>query len=327
MKLLSIIVPVYNTEKYLDDCLKSITEELTNDMELIIIDDGSTDNSINIYNKYKNENVNIYQNTNHGVSYSRNYGIEKATGEYLLFVDADDTMEKGWCEKLTKLILMQKEDVMFILSELPNNQVDKMQLLNYIFKIENRYNWISTPWSKLYKREFLNNNNIRFIENIINGEDMLFNAEVILATNDILFTRNHIYNYCINPLSVTKSFNERLFESDKVFLDNLKKLFKRYERNYNKYYNFCIENAIVMFINKISLIKESDRKKYFYIFSQEPYFKFIKENRSFKKRFNKIIIYFIRKDKINIAIKINLLKCKIMRILKKNNKDEYLIQV
>lgn len=306
---LSIILPVYNAERFLNECLESIVPEMNNDVELIIVDDGSTDSSNLIYNRFKKKNVKIYINENHGVSYSRNYGIEKSCGEYITFVDADDFMTKGWYNKIFKVIQENKDVDFIIYSTITITQ--KQKLLEYIFMQDNQY-YLSTPWSKIYRRSILNQYNIRFNENVINGEDMLFNAEVVLSTNSILCANCNIYNYRTNSLSATQTFNEKIFQSDKIFLESLRNLFEKNNLDYEKYYKHCIENAIVMFVNKLSLLRKRKRKEYYKIFKEEPYSSFIKDNTIYEKKSNKIIINQIKKGRIDNIISI----CSFKRNLK-----------
>ena len=113
-KLISIIIPVYNAKEYIKECAKSIVNEITEQMEVIFIDDGSTDNSEDIYNKYKNiKDVKIIKQRNHGVSYTRNKGIDEAAGKYIMFVDADDYLKKGWSKILLSNIEEEDEYIIF----------------------------------------------------------------------------------------------------------------------------------------------------------------------------------------------------------------------
>lgn len=317
MKKLSIIIPVYNAEKYLEDCLKSICDEIDSRTELIIIDDGSKDCSKDIYSKFKGNNVKIFVNDNHGVSYTRNFGIEKASGKYIMFVDADDFLTNNWSSVIFNNINEYNDDFIIFINGI-SEKLSKEQLLDYNFQTDNSIKWISTPWSKLYKKSILDKNNIRFNGNIINGEDMLFNMEYINAIDSIKGIDCNIYNYRINPYSVTQSFKEKIFESDKIFLEELK--------NSNispKYYNHCLENAIIMFLKKLTLLNENDRKKYFYIFNEYPYIDFINKNNNFESKKNKILINFVKKKKYSLAIKILI----ISKLIKRKNNKEYIIKI
>ena len=287
---LSIIIPVYNAEKYLDECLKSIVCELPNDSELIIVDDGSKDSSSEIYEKYNQDNIKIFKNENHGVSFSRNFGLTQATGDYICFVDADDYMTKGWSKKVYNAIDNGENDlILFLLGS--TSSVDKKYLLACNFQTDKSLKWVSTPWSKLYKRSLLVENDICFKPGIINGEDMLFNAEVILSSQSIKHINDDIYNYRVNMFSVTKTFNNKIFASDQLFLTTLKELCEKNSISLNNFYYRCVENAIIMFIQKFTLINQEDIKKYKYIFKEQPYLNYINGNVRVGGKFNNLICF------------------------------------
>ena len=96
---ISIIVPIYNTEKYLNKCIDSIINQTKKELEILLINDGSTDNSEKIIKTYKDKRIKYFKNKNQGIGKTRNFGIEKATGKYLMFLDSDDYLEKNACEK------------------------------------------------------------------------------------------------------------------------------------------------------------------------------------------------------------------------------------
>lgn len=110
----SIIMPVYNVSRYLRNCLDSIVAQTMEDIELIVVNDGSTDDSLSILKEYEvqyPEWMHVYTTENRGVSHARNYGIERASGEYLLFVDSDDFVEPEICEKLYEKAAQDNNDV------------------------------------------------------------------------------------------------------------------------------------------------------------------------------------------------------------------------
>lgn len=96
--MISIIVPIYNAEKYLNRCITSLLQQTYSNIEILLIDDGSTDHSLEICRKYRDSRIRVISKQNEGVSATRNLGIELAKGEYIMFCDADDFVEKEWCE-------------------------------------------------------------------------------------------------------------------------------------------------------------------------------------------------------------------------------------
>ena len=153
--LITIVIPIYNAEKYLQKCLESIVPELRNDkenLELILIDDGSTDESSKIYEKFYMENVRVVKNSNKGVSFSRNLGINLAKGEWILFIDADDIMNKNWYENVTKL-KQQDVDIIYFNKNFSGKSISKDILIKEIAGINSNFRYIATPWSKMYRTE------------------------------------------------------------------------------------------------------------------------------------------------------------------------------
>lgn len=213
---LSIIIPVYNAEKYLGVCLASIFPEMNDDIELLLIDDGSKDLSYQIIQEYRKENIRIFHHENHGVSYTRNIGIMQAQGDYILFVDADDKLSQGW-----KNILLsncrENADVIYFsenFDELEN--IDKFSVIHGIFGIEDSKCDVnmSSPCSKLYRRDFLLKNQIKFDEQLINGEDGIFNLNVILKAEHFACCRSSFYQYRIYMDSSSKKYSDKFYDSN-----------------------------------------------------------------------------------------------------------------
>lgn len=234
-KELSIIVPVYNGEKYLEDCLKSIYKQYKDiqfEFEVIIIDDGSKDNSSKIYKKYanKHENIIIIKNSNHGVSYTRNCGIEKATGKYVMFFDCDDLLLDEWYKVVDKY-LNSKYDIIMISKYFESNEdskISKEKVLSYITTYNDENIRISGPYSKLFNLSFLKKNIIKYKENIINGEDMIFCLEAVMKCNNYLLVKDSIYKVRHNRYSSTRNFNEKIITSEIFFNQEISKLFRKY---------------------------------------------------------------------------------------------------
>lgn len=310
---LSIIIPTYNCSRYIEECIVSIKEEMDSDVEIIIIDDGSTDDTENICKKYVNNNIVYYKNYNHGVSYSRNYGIERAQGEYIMFVDSDDILKKNWY-RIIREVNYQEYDIVYFSSTYTKCNINQLEIIENILGYPSTSNLgnLSSPCSKLYRRIFLLENDIKFIEGIINGEDLLFNLKSKLLTQNIKFISHSIYKYRINHGSSTHIFNEFIFKSNSEFLKIMYQYFHELS-NYsiNNYYEFCVFNSIYIFIYRISLIndKKIQKSKYF-IFKTGEYKEFLKRY-IFKQKYGlvkNIFVYLIKYNCINMAI--NLMKIK-----------------
>ena len=110
-KDISIIVPIYNAEKYLNKCIDSIINQSKKELEIILINDGSTDNSENIIKKYDDKRIKYFKNKNQGIGKTRNFGIKKATGKYIMFLDSDDYLDKDACKYLFNKIEKENLDI------------------------------------------------------------------------------------------------------------------------------------------------------------------------------------------------------------------------
>ena len=207
----SVIIPVYNVEKYIDRCLKSIISQNYDDLEIIVIDNGSTDSSGSICDTYASEysNISVYHIENHGVSAARNFGLAKAQGEFICFVDADDylvgnlfsNMENQLDSGLDLLVFSYYNSLEKNLSEttrsakiLPiEGKKDRNQfiaLFTELFLSDMMY----TVWNKIYRREFLEEHRIMF-EQYELGEDVRFNLNVFECVHTISFSKTCYYVY------------------------------------------------------------------------------------------------------------------------------------
>ena len=189
MKAVSIIIPVYNKAPFLNRCLFSIANQINDSCEVILVDDGSTDGSKKIEKEYsKKYGWKLYQNQHQGVSTARNMGIEKSSGEYIAFLDADDALESGAIDTMTKITrhgynIFQFGQRRYQGSEESFNQSYCAPKGHYNLEHIPKY-WVHV-WNKLYKRSFLNQHKIRFDEKLGFGEDEIFNAKCILANGGL----------------------------------------------------------------------------------------------------------------------------------------------
>ena len=219
MKKVSVIVPVYNMEKYLEECMDSLVNQTLDDIEIIVINDGSNDNSLEILKKYKEkypEKIKIIDQENGGISVARNNGIEIATGKYIGFVDSDDYIKYDMFEKLYKKIDKTKSDIVVCDYEeyyMSNNSYKYVSVVENIIK-NNLYDDTSiinnidyAPWNKLYKRELFDN--IRFPENV-KYEDLSTILKTFLIAKKISTVKESLYIYRINDNGQTKTINKKV---------------------------------------------------------------------------------------------------------------------
>jgi glycosyltransferase involved in cell wall biosynthesis len=209
---------MYNVENYIDQCLNSLLDQDIDkkDYEIIIINDGSTDNSRLKVNPYSDnyDNINIYDQENRGVSFSRNKGIDVAKGDYLFFIDSDDYIASNTLKQLIDfsnnetLDIIEFETIRTKSRKLNSSITIKVDNSKIIILSGKEYvsskNFMDSVWAYLYKKDFLLNSTVKFV----NGrtmEDMIFNAELIPQANKIGFYPLDVYRYVINPNSIWTS--------------------------------------------------------------------------------------------------------------------------
>lgn len=208
--MVSIIVPVYNKEKYLRDCVDSILQQTYKDFELILVDDGSKDSSWNIIKEYANKDkrvVPVHQE-NAGVSAARNAGLDRAQGKWICFVDADDYLPKDSIQILIEHGEKSNADLV-------NGNAIKIDNGNtqILFKIKNEIITgnvcerlvQNAPWALLFKRSLIVKYKIRFVRGLAYSEDNVFIVNYSLYASSIEFIDKNVYYYRMNPDSVIKS--------------------------------------------------------------------------------------------------------------------------
>lgn len=281
--LLSVIVPVYNCEKYISDCLSSIVSDIDEEeCELILINDGSTDNTREIVKKFKGKNIKFYDNENHGVSYSRNFGISKAKGKFLMFVDADDVLDIGWYEMIKKDIESNEDFIIYT-----SKNIDTSKIYNYITGFNSKKICLGGPFSRVIKSKIVHENNILFDEHLINGEDMIFNCMVLNKCSKIKVVYKSFYLYRNTPNSLTKKFDERIFENDYRFNTVLADIIP----NQKEIISFSKMNGLYTILDRISYCKSmKSALRYFEMVNKSFYFK-DEFDKLFLSNFVKVIVW------------------------------------
>ena len=250
----SIIVPVYNAEDYIKKCISSICTQSVSELQIILVDDGSTDNSLEICRQLqKNDTrIEVFHQENQGASAARNRGMQLANAEWVMFVDSDDWLEKDGLQQLYELA--QKYQVDFVryrafrtewpgmerdvpcrvetVREMQGGIYDRKRILQEIYPrlLATRQLTLGPvvgAWGALYRTDFLKKNQIFFFEEIKFSEDILFSAKVILCTQKFYYKEEAgIYHYWYNPDSISKSFREGRWESCKKIIEHAEIEFK-----------------------------------------------------------------------------------------------------
>ena len=218
---ISIIVPAYNAEKYIDKCIESLINQTKKEIEIIIINDGSTDKTEECVKKYKDKRIKYYKNTNQGIGKTRNFGIEKATGKYLMFVDSDDYIDKDACDKLFKRIEQDKSDVVVCdYYKVKNNVQEKNKIDDFktttLKEHPELINKINTaPWNKIYRRDLIIKEDIKFVENT-KYEDSPFVLKALDKANKISKLNEYLNYYIVHGNSETTVRDERVYDFFKI---------------------------------------------------------------------------------------------------------------
>jgi glycosyltransferase involved in cell wall biosynthesis len=311
---ISIIVPIYNVEKYLSRCLESLLAQTLKDIEIIAINDGSSDRSYEILKQYetKDNRIIVIDKPNGGVSSARNEGIQISSGEYIGFVDPDDWVDHEMYEVMYTNALSCKADVVMCsyIREFENHSkpknfnlptktlyVDEDVKLKVLRRLVGPLNeeianpelldaW-GTVWSKIYQADIIKENNLRFIDlkKIGTNEDTLFNIEAIYYSSSFLYLNNNFYHYWrANSTSVTSGYKPNLM-NQWLYLFNYIETFLK-DRNvddsfYSALNNRICLNTLGLGLNTIS--KENRSSSFFKIKKIKLFLKEKRIRHSFKR--------------------------------------------
>ena len=227
-KLVSIILPVYNVEKYIAKSIRSVLNQTYTNFELLVINDGTLDNSIGVVEQFKDSRIQIFHKENGGLSDARNYGLERAKGEYVYFMDSDDWIEPNLLEVCISAIEKYKTDFIIFGYHLDRESIEgellstKEMIHNEVVFDRNRKNLtfenntlglMGYAWNKLYKTTFLKKNELLFEKGISLVEDILFNAKVYELSTQIVFIKGALYHYIDRPVAtLIKTFHKDSFK-------------------------------------------------------------------------------------------------------------------
>lgn len=215
--VLSVIIPVFNAEEYLRPCLQSVLRQITQNMEVIIIDDASSDSSHEIIQEFAKETpcIRVLRNKeNLGPGPSRNLGLDAASGSYVAFVDADDTVNEHYFQKLLHSAIKQNSEIAF--SDV-HPQITKHKKFWDKYAISKNnieelpVDGLSAAWGKLYARGFLKKHRVRFLDDkVIVGEDIPFTWATYLSAKNISFSPESIYQYRMHAAGADSIADDRL---------------------------------------------------------------------------------------------------------------------
>lgn len=322
-ELISIIIPIYNSSKYLERCLLSVINQTYNEIEIILINDGSTDNSIEICNAYRklDSRIKIIDKQNDGVSVARNIGIDYSKGRYLMFVDSDDWIDKNAINEMYKLMKTYGVNIVKCNFVNENNIKPKINNVNELlvnvpissdefYKIV--YNTIcssdffNSVWGQLVDRNVIKNS---FDKNLIFGEDYLFSVEMILNSEKIYITDRPFYHYFLNNTGICKNIEKNIIKRK---IENITFVYERIiyilnckinNTELKMLYIRFFKELILNYYNLIGQHSCTNKKILNNIFNNENSKKFIRSIKysDYKSEnfINKPFLFFLSKNNIN----------------------------
>ena len=286
---ISIIVPIYNAEKYIDRCMESIYAQTFSDYEIILVNDGSIDNSAAICKKYQSEDsrVTYIEKENGGAGSARNAGMEKARGEYLAFPDADDSFEPGMYKDLYDLAKSGGYDVVFSgvnyytqeeNGELAFSRTQNIEAVSFTDRQSCRENIMTffptttifdVPWNKLYKRSVIEENGIRFTD-IRRCQDAVFNLDFFNCINSAASTDQAYYRYMENTAAdVQRKFPKDYIEITVFYYSHLIDTLTQWgvyagdiKRHYDTSFVISVYGAMKLFDNPRWDLNKEEQKRY-----------------------------------------------------------------
>ncbi len=298
MPKVSVIIPIYNTAKYLEECLDSVTSQTLNDIEVILINDGSSDNSEEICLKYKEKYPNIIyiSQKNKGEATSRNVGLNSATGKYLTFVDSDDKISANSIKTSYKIAEESNSDIV----------ITSLNIHNHYSKLVEDFSWVCSAQMFL-KRSFLESHpKIKFISELKSGPDAIFSHEILAITDRIAKNPHAVYFYRRHDSQIshnTEAIAEKLLYNMRIWFKELEEFYTKnnlWKKNETKLMSFLSEHVIYHYLHT-------------------------KWNKEQKQEIFELSHNFIKKNQLNInTLKVNnLTKWTYLQFLKSNKYQDF----
>lgn len=244
---ITIIIPIYNTKKdYLKRCIESTIEQTNKNIEILLINDGSNEETRIVCEQYLSDTrVKLINKENEGVSIARNVGIKESTGDLIMFLDSDDWIEKETCQTIINEFNVLENDILIFngkinyLNDIVNNdfyikpteKMDNKQINDIIIQTINKNNAIYKPkentigvvWGKVYKRDYIINNNFEFNSNLKRAEDHIFWLNILITNPSIKYIDKHLYNYRQSESSTVNKYTENVKD---IFKQTLSEMYK-----------------------------------------------------------------------------------------------------
>ncbi len=295
-KKISVIIPTYNVESYIEKCVDSVLNQSYKNFEILVVDDGSTDNSGDIADSIskKDDRIKVIHKENGGVSSARNIGIDNADGEYIVFIDADDYIADDFLEYMINMATATGAD--FCLSKNCYTKKDESQTENESVKVlspEDATSLLLSPvvivgcWNKIFKKSLLTENNLKFSEDLFYGEGLRFITMASQLSNCVAVGDRKVYYYRRNnDISATSKFDiEKLYNGEnaiKIIENDLKIKSKKIDTMLRLHLSvFCLGALVRVKTNNLKKVYLNDYKRW----------KSFVRRSSFKLLFKKIPLY------------------------------------
>jgi glycosyltransferase involved in cell wall biosynthesis len=275
--LISFIIPMYNSAKHIINTLDSLKDNTSESIEVILIDDGSIDDTFKIVQNYICSNslsYQLYYKSNGGSGSARNYGLKKATGKYVWFVDSDDKIMTNSIKRLLNFIHFDYDLIMFdYVREINGNKLssnncfnkltffDKVSVVK-IVEMMSETSFLNSACTKLFKIDILRSGNNYFNEDLRHGEDRLFVLEFMSKVEKAIFIDEALYIYIQNENSVTHSFDIKVFENMYVNYKNTKKIYEYWNIYDEKRSSFLLQRHFKSIINNIRYLVQNKKINY-----------------------------------------------------------------
>ena len=279
MVKVSVVIPIYNVEDYLGECLDSVTNQTLTDIEIICVNDGSTDRSLEILNEYaaRDSRITVIDQENGGHAVATNRGMKLAQGEYLYLMDSDDMVDIHALEETVKVA--DEKNVDFVIFQAINYYMDTDEYKeqeNYSmneladFVGDSVFNWKDikdyvwsitvTPWSKIYRRDFVEKNNCTFPEGLV-FDDNIFFWEVLFSAERITFYRKHLFTRRWHSASSTMAGNRNFMDGIEI-LKLLWETFKKFG-TFEEYKEMLYHKRVATAFWRMTVIKDEFKQEYF----------------------------------------------------------------
>lgn len=277
--IISVIVPVFNVERFLKECIESILKQTVEELQIILIDDGSTDSSGEICDWFadKDERIHVIHQENAGVSAARNAGLKVAQGKYITFVDSDDVLPENAYTNLLKFsenqfLVMGRVQLMSEEGKLHNargfsvKNISQKEFMKDLFE-EKRFPYLGYPTDKLFLRKIIERYQLRFDEKIKLNEDRLFVLNYLLHCENVQFCEEVVYYYRQRSTGVIAATRRNSTVTDGemtvlVSFQEMKKICKEYSE---KLYYVCSRKAFESALDLLNRVGKEDKKKRIYL--------------------------------------------------------------